>query len=202
MTVKNGILLALFALSVPLALAYVSREGKRDRELSSLRRQLEEVARNMREKPDIAPPVAAAIVAGPPAPRRSDSPGRAHDATAHTAEQSPAPTQTVADQATNLEAAFATENPDRAWAGSAEWQLRERLERIAGSTVEYLSCRSTLCRSRVSMPAQGADMSRWIGASAVWPEGPTFVSKSGGADDTHVVFDVYYGRPGTELPVD
>jgi len=109
------------------------------------------------------------------------------------------------DQRAHLQAWFAGERTDTAWAVASQRALHDDFERFASADARPrdIECRSSLCRIvlTLSSPEAGSRfMESWLHERS-WT-GPGFVATqdtSPGGDPRSSMI-VFLGRPGTELP--
>lgn len=109
----------------------------------------------------------------------------------------------VDEQRAHLQASFAAQGVDAAWASTAQQALREDLGRFTGDNIRFkdVECRSSLCRAEltpINADAGRTFLETWL-HQRTWT-GPGFAAgdeATGGGAPTMVVF---LGRPETALP--
>jgi len=111
------------------------------------------------------------------------------------------PVPSTDDQRVHLQARFAAETVDSAWAGAARQELSEDLGRVASSDVRLrdVECHSSLCRVELNLtsPESGnVFVESWLHQRA-W-RGPGFAAHVGAEGDVRIV--MFLGRPGSDLP--
>lgn len=105
------------------------------------------------------------------------------------------------DQRVHLQARFAAETVDPAWATVARRELNDDLEHVASSDVRLrdVECHSSLCRVELNVTSSEsglAFMESWL-HQRTW-RGPGFAARLGEGGDAKMV--LFVGRPGAELP--
>jgi hypothetical protein len=107
---------------------------------------------------------------------------------------------------TSVEAGFAAEKVDRAWAAEVRQDLRDRAAALlpSSSSLRDVDCRSSMCRMEMVV-ADAAAAQRYIASAFASPEhriwnGSLFVMPRQTNPDGTVGVVMYLGREGTSLP--
>lgn len=109
----------------------------------------------------------------------------------------------VAEQRAHLQARFAAQGVDAAWASTAQQALREDLGRFTGDSVRFkdVECRSSLCRAELTPTSADAGrtfLETWL-HQRTWT-GPGFAAGDEATDGGAPTMVVFLGRPETALP--